>query len=122
MAEGLQIIVGAETSQATKAFENINKTSKETATTGEKGLIILNNQLERLKALSLSPKLTVVQLERLNGMIRKTETDILKFKRAQDALNASQTKAAGITNSSALALNNLSRIAQDAPFGFLGIP
>jgi hypothetical protein len=101
--EQLQIKIGAEVSGVTQALN------------------ILQNQLARLQRLASLPNLSFDQLERLQGMMAKTGAQITKFeavaKRTGPALSSVRPGANEATQS----LVNLSRVAQDAPFGFIGI-
>jgi len=53
--------------------------------------------------------------------IQTLQTSITQLKSKIEVLGASQQKFARSSNTAAYALNDLSRIAQDAPYGFIGI-
>jgi hypothetical protein len=53
--------------------------------------------------------------------IATLQANISKLKTEINSLNAVNTKLSGSSNKAAYALNDLSRIAQDAPYGFIGI-
>lgn len=101
--EQLQIKIGAEVSGVTQALN------------------VLQSQLARLQRLASMPNLSFDQLERLQGMMAKTGAQITKFeavaKRTGSSLGGVKPGAEQATQS----LVNLSRVAQDAPYGFIGI-
>lgn len=61
---------------------------------------------------------TVNDVERLNAAIKQTETEIKRINKLGTVI---PTGAVAGINGATTALTNLGRVAQDAPFGFLGI-
>ena len=84
-------------------------------------IAILEKQLERLQKIASLPNLSFKQQERLNTMLLQTQTQITRFNKATELTNPSLKTFTSSTNQSTLALTNLGRVVQDAPFGFLGI-
>ncbi|MGL6282661.1 MAG: hypothetical protein ACRC2J_09675 [Microcoleaceae cyanobacterium] len=79
------------------------------------GLSVLQSQLERLQKIASLPGLSFNQLNRLNGMIKSTSSSIEQFGKI-----SAKSFSRG-TNEATQSLVNLSRVAQDAPYGFIGI-
>lgn len=103
MAEGLNFKVGADISQPLKAID------------------ILQKQSERLGKLLSLPNLTFQQYTRLATALQTTQRQMANLSKANEiAKNAIKDLGPG-ANQASLALGNLGRVAQDAPFGFLGI-
>jgi hypothetical protein len=96
MAEELKIEIGGDVSGATKA------------------LSILGAQVTRIQKLLSLPDLSLKQYERLNDMLRSSQAAFNKFQ-------ASTKNVVPGANSATFALTNLGRVAQDLPFGFIGI-
>src|SRR5689334_18959992 len=84
-------------------------------------IAILEKQLERLQRLASLPNLSFKQQERLNSLLVQTQGNITKFTKAAELANPALTKTATSSNQATFALTNLGRVAQDAPFGFIGI-
>jgi hypothetical protein len=103
MPEQLKIIIDAEVQKAVG------------------GIQILSNQLERLQKLASLPNLSFKQYERLNLLINKTQGEINRFNRAALAAPTALNKLSQSSGQATLAMVNLGRVVQDAPFGFLGI-
>lgn len=90
----------------------------EAASGVRQNLEILTNQLTRLQRIAASGDLGFKQFERVNGLIAKTQAQINSFSKTAAS---SFTNVAQGSNSATQSLINLSRVAQDAPFGFIGI-
>lgn len=125
MAEQLKIQVGAEVEGLISGFNKANS-SVQSFASGIKGntqnaLNILNAQLQRLEKIASQAGLSFQQFDRVNSLIRKTEGEIKRLSVSADRLNPSLAKVVPISDRATLALSNLGRVAQDAPFGFLGI-
>jgi hypothetical protein len=101
--EQLQIKIGAEVSGVTQALN------------------ILQNQLARLQRLASLPNLSFDQLERLQSMMQKTGAQITKFEAVAKRTGTALSSVRPGANEATLSLINLSRVAQDAPYGFIGI-
>lgn len=99
ISEGLKIEVSADVKSA------------------EDGIKILQRQLERLGRISEQAGLSFKQLDRINGMISKTASEIRKFENASTTLNKLQGSSMRATQT----LTDLSRVAQDMPYGFMAI-
>lgn len=90
----------------------------EAASGTRQNLEILTNQLVRLQRIASSGDLGFKQFERVNALIGKTQAQINSFSR--NTSNAFNGVTQG-SNTATQSLINLSRVAQDAPFGFIGI-
>jgi hypothetical protein len=101
--EQLQLKIGADVSGVTAAMK------------------VLNNQLARLQKLASMPGLSFNQLERLQGMIHKTAGGIAKLNAVSSFTSTPLNKLTKGSNEATQSLINLSRVAQDAPYGFIGI-
>lgn len=101
---GLKITIGADVSQAVKSLGT------------------LESELKQLK-LELSVATAPETIVRLNREIKNLDSTIKNAKSAENiaALNTSLNKVAPGANQAGQALTNLGRVAQDAPFGFIGI-
>lgn len=142
METGLKIIIGAE-DQATPVFVKTTQGAKETAdafakippaatqagvavtgltdklkqissATATTPLKILEAQFARLQKIASLPDLTFRQYERLNGLMAKTQGEINRFAKGFNSIVPG-------ANSATQSLTDLSRIVQDAPYGFRGV-
>jgi len=93
--EQLKFIIGADTSQFNAELQKAE------------------NELKQFQA-ALKKTTDIKELEVLNGKIVKTQQTIA-------GLNNSMKSVAPSTNKATQSITDLSRIVQDAPFGFLGI-
>lgn len=93
--EQLKFIIGADTSQFNAELQKAE------------------NELKQFQA-ALKKTTDIKELEVLNGKIIKTQQTIA-------GLNNSMKSVAPSTNKATQSITDLSRIVQDAPFGFLGI-
>ena len=93
--EQLKFVVGADTSQFNAELQKAE------------------NELKQFQA-ALKKTTDVNALEVLNGKIQKTQQTIA-------SLNSSMKSVAPATNKATQSITDLSRIVQDAPFGFMGI-
>lgn len=124
---GLQIEIGANIADLTQnlrtasiSFANFTKDANGNITGLKKPLSDLQNQLKRFKD-ALSTATNPRDISRLNYAIQETQRRI----NGTNALlsntgNGFSNLSAG-SNRASLALTNLGRVAQDAPFGFIGI-
>lgn len=101
--QGLELKVGADVAEAVS------------------GIKILSNQLDRLAKLASLPGISFTQQERLNALLIKTQNQFDKFGKAAQIAGKSAGAIVPGANSASFALTNLGRVAQDAPFGFIGI-
>lgn len=86
-----------------------------------KSITDLTNQLKRFQQ-GLNTATGVDSIARLNRAIDETKTRIKNLQQFTGAAgNELGTKLAAGSNQATFALTNLSRVAQDAPFGFIGI-
>ena len=102
----LKIKIGADVIEVTKSIDRLKEQLKtfETAltkSTDSKRVDLLNRSIEKTKAI-----IAGIKDFRLNGI---------------DAAASSLNKVAPASNSATNALTNFSRVAQDAPFGLIGI-
>jgi hypothetical protein len=81
----------------------------------------LTKKIDGLGKSLTDPDLKPTQLKNIVNELGKASSEMNKLKRVQDQFNQSGIKASASADRSANALSNLSRIAQDAPFGFIGI-
>lgn len=95
MAEEIEIIIGADTT-------NLNAE-----------LTKSQNLLKQFEA-ALKKSTNAGEINYLTGQVDKLKQSIA-------SLSQQQVKSVAATNTAAQSLTNLSRIAQDAPFGFIGI-
>lgn len=95
------------------ADSNINVTLTANASQMAAELQKAQNELRDFEK-QLKKASDVTQIQQLQAQITLTKTKI-------DALGKSNVQFARSSNSAAYALNDLSRIAQDAPYGFIGI-
>ncbi len=123
--EGIRIPIGAPLDQLTKDLNGANKVLKGFTVDAagnllsvEKSFGTLERQLKLFKA-GLNASTDVSRINTLTSAIKATEAQL---RGAQSAVGG--IKFAGMaagSNSAAFALQNLGRVAQDAPFGFIGI-
>ena len=85
-----------------------------------KTLAQLEKQLKAFQA-GLKTAGNTESFARLNRAAEATKARIDALKKSGDAAGAALSKGAKGTNEAAFALTNLGRVAQDAPFGFIGI-
>lgn len=121
MAEGLKLVIGAETSKAEQALKRFDALMNDTGTEAVK----LGSTFS--KAFGRAP---LQDLTNLNKSFASFKANASNFKIAglgpqfsssvKDA-NAQLQKLPNTSNQATAALINLGRVAQDAPFGFLGI-
>jgi len=95
------------------ADSNINVTLTANASQMAAELQKAQNELKDFEK-QLRKASDVTEIQRLQASIVSTKNKI-------DSLGKSNTQFARSTNTAAYALNDLSRIAQDAPYGFIGI-
>lgn len=95
MAEQFEVIISADSKQLTSELQKAQ------------------NTLRQFEA-ALKKSTNIGEIEYLSRNISLLKTKI-------DSLNVSQGKLSVGSNKAAYALNDLSRIAQDAPYGFIGI-
>lgn len=74
----------------------------------------LQSQMEQVQHTAPLPAAATQQIERLATVANQTTSTI-------NRMNTATAHIAPVGNSATLALGNLSRVAQDAPFGFIGI-
>jgi len=74
-----------------------------------------------LKAVSKSLDGLTLSSDKFNTASKKTTVELAATAMQASKVDSSLKKAAAGTNTAAFALTNLGRIAQDAPFGFIGI-
>jgi hypothetical protein len=84
-----------------------------------KSVEILQSQLQRLQKILSQEGLSFTQVQRVSDLLRKTQGDLNKLNAANATTSLGKLGVA--SNQSTLALTNLGRVVQDAPFGFLGI-
>jgi hypothetical protein len=100
----LQIKIGADVSGAVSGLSGMAKS-----------VDILQKQIERLQRIAANPNLGTRQYERVTALMAATQ-------RQADALGKTmRNSVVPGSNQATLALSNLSRVAQDAPYGFIGI-
>jgi hypothetical protein len=112
----LKVKVSADVAGAVnglKQFEaELGKTSKE-STASAKAMAILTAQMERLKKIA-SGDLSFKQLERVNGLIGKTQGEMNRLNKTFGDVGPAVAK-------SGKDFTNLGRVIQDLPFGMQGI-
>jgi hypothetical protein len=74
-----------------------------------------------LKAVSKSLDGLTLSSDKFNTASKKTTVELAATAMQASKVDSSLKKAAAGTNTAAFALTNLGRVAQDAPFGFIGI-
>ena len=103
MAEDqIKITVGADTSQF------------------QAELTKAENELKQFQA-TLKKSMDVNEIKALQTQIKATETTIANLKTSINSANPSFQKLSQGSNTAQSALTNLSRVVQDAPYGFIGI-
>jgi hypothetical protein len=105
MANEIKIIIGGDASGLTNAANAVNDR-----------LGILKKRLEGLQKAAASTS-DFSKLNQALDLIKKTQSEINKIEKVGVPLQGAVKGADQATN----ALTNLSRVAQDAPFGFIGI-
>lgn len=124
-AEQLQIQVQANVQQAISSLNNfntqLNVTGNAVENLGTKSIEVLNNQLQRLQRLAQNPNLSTEQYQRLGKLINDTSKEADRLSKSLLILNRSNTQLSSGTGQASTALTNFGRVAQDAPFGLIGI-
>lgn len=90
-------------------------------TPARNALNILTNQFERLKKIAALPNLNFSQLERINGLLARTSGEIDRFSKASVLAQRGFASMGGASSTATFALTNFGRIAQDIPYGMIGI-
>jgi hypothetical protein len=123
--EGLQIEIQANVQRAVQALKSLEGTVKSAGESfeglGNKSVAILNSQLERLQRIASNPNLSTAQYEKLNSLINQTSLSARKLSQNIDFLKTTNTKFVAGQQQATFALTNFGRVAQDAPFGIIGI-
>jgi len=102
MADNIEIIIGADAGQL------------------QAELTAATNELRKLEA-QLKKSTDVQEITKLTTSIRYVKEAITGLNAESKALSGSLGKLPATSNQASQSLLNLSRIAQDAPFGFMGI-
>lgn len=113
----LKIRIGGDVSGA---VSSVNKL-KNTLGTLPPAANILSAQIERLQRLISLPDLNLNQYKRIGDLLNKTQRDFNNLTKQTNAAASTFGKVVPGSNQAAFALTNLGRVAQDAPFGFIGI-
>ncbi|MGV3528938.1 MAG: hypothetical protein ACO1OO_08590 [Flavisolibacter sp.] len=87
----------------------------------EQKMKVLESQFERLQKIASLPGLSSKQLDRVNGLMDQTQKSITGLGKGFSAANPALQKFDSVSGASTQSLINLSRVAQDAPYGFIGI-
>lgn len=107
MADELKIKVGADVSQADASLKKLGKTSDQTG--------------DKLEDFGKDAKLASDGLAKLTSPSNSAAAGLAKTAIAAEKAGGSMDKAAKGANQAGNAVNNFSRIVQDAPFGLVGI-
>jgi hypothetical protein len=139
MAEGLQIVIGADASKATKEIQGLANTLKQAGQDSKEVASVFKSTTGAVLSAGLSwnefkHSIKTAMKEATGATVscgdaaKAASKEWGNYKKQMagvvppiKAVGDQLKKLPSATNSSALALNNLSRIAQDAPFGFIGI-
>lgn len=96
---GLVVTVGGNIAEVSKTLDELKQELQD-----------LNNAVKTTK--------DVVEISKLNDAIKRTQAEIKRIKDIGPILPPDVTKSA---NSAAISLQNVGRVAQDLPYGFIGI-
>lgn len=128
MADGqLSVALSADIEKFIKGLQDASKASIEAGKSYSTAIGQITQGTAKANATSLNPlKQTLTLVETNLKSVAKTSTDTSNTvtKSLAKAAQASSTSGRAIstgTNQAAFALTNLGRVAQDAPFGFIGI-
>lgn len=123
--QGIEIPIGAPLGKLNQDLDGAQKALKgfTVATNGDllsigKSLATLERQLKVFKD-GIKNSTDPSRILLLNNAIKATETQLAGTRNAINGVGFNKFNAG--SNQAAFALNNLGRVAQDAPFGFIGI-
>jgi len=128
MADGqLSVALSADIEKFIKGLQDASKASIEAGKSYSTAIAEITQGTAKANATSLNPlKQTLTVVESNLKSVAKTSTETSNTvskslaKAAQESAKSGQAIGAG-SNQAAFALTNLGRVAQDAPFGFIGI-